>query len=133
MAHRVWGCRSTHVSAYPFDPQDSRSTHTLVTARAMAYLPLRKIDDTPSRTIATDWLTSLGASLTDGEADRSDICRDVLTSIYYPEYAGNWETAVNDAKIPHATRLAIAGMDPRNITLEPEYYSDCEGEKFQRV
>jgi acetyltransferase-like isoleucine patch superfamily enzyme len=99
----------------------------------MAYLPLRKIADTPSRTTATDWLASLGASLTDGKTDRSDICREVLTSIYYPEYAGNWETALNDGKVPHATRLALAGMDPRNITLEPEYYSDCEDEKFQRV
>jgi acetyltransferase-like isoleucine patch superfamily enzyme len=99
----------------------------------MAYLPLRKIADRPARTIATDWLTALGASLTDGRTDRSDICRDVLTGLYYPEYAGNWETAVADDKLPHTTRLALAGMDPRNITLEPEYYSDCDDEKFQRV
>jgi len=99
----------------------------------MAYLPLRKIADRPSRTIATDWLTSLGASLTDGKTDRADICRDVLTALYYPEYAGNWETAVADERLPHATRLALSGMDPRNITLEPEYYSDCDDEKFQRV
>jgi acetyltransferase-like isoleucine patch superfamily enzyme len=99
----------------------------------MAYLPLRQIADRPARTIATDWLKSLGAVLSDGRTDRSDICRDVLTSIYYPEYAGDWETAVNDAKVPQPTRLALAGMDPRNITLEPEYYSDCDDEKFQRV
>jgi acetyltransferase-like isoleucine patch superfamily enzyme len=99
----------------------------------MAYLPLRQIADRPTRTVATDWLQSIGASLTDGRTDRSDICRNVLTSIYYPEYSANWETAVNDAKLPPATRLALAGMDPRNITLEPEYYSDCDDEKFQRV
>jgi acetyltransferase-like isoleucine patch superfamily enzyme len=99
----------------------------------MAYLPLRQIPDRPTRSVATDWLKSISAALTDGRTDRSDLCRDVLTSIYYPEYAGNWETAVNDAQLPHATRLALAGMDPRNITLEPEYYSDCDDEKFQRV
>lgn len=99
----------------------------------MAYLPLRQIADRPTRNVATDWLKSISAALTDGRTDRSDLCRDVLTSIYYPEYVGNWETAVNDAKLPHATRLALAGMDPRNITLEPEYYSDCDDEKFQRV
>jgi acetyltransferase-like isoleucine patch superfamily enzyme len=99
----------------------------------MAYLPLRQIADRPTRTVATDWLQSIGASLTDGRTDRSDICRNVLTSIYYPEYSANWETAVNDAKLPPATRLALAGMDPRNVTLEPEYYSDCDDEKFQRV
>jgi acetyltransferase-like isoleucine patch superfamily enzyme len=99
----------------------------------MAYLPLRQIADRPTRTVATDWLTALGAALADGKTDRSDICRDVLTGIYYPEYAANWDTAVNDDKLPATTRLALAGMDPRNITLEPEYYSDCDDQKFQRV
>lgn len=99
----------------------------------MAYLPLRQVADRPSRTIATDWLQSISASLTDGKTDRSDLCRDVLTALYYPDFSGNWDTAVNDAKLPPGTRLALAGMDPRNITLEPEYYSDCDDEKFQRV
>src|SRR5438105_13796316 len=31
-----------------------------------------------------------------------------------------------------ATRLALASTDPRNITLEPEYYADCNDEKFQK-
>jgi acetyltransferase-like isoleucine patch superfamily enzyme len=99
----------------------------------MPFLPLRKIPERASRSLATEWLETIGARLTDGKTDRSDLCRDLLTQIYYPEYADNWETAVNDAALPHATRLALAGMDPRNITLEPEYYSDCEDEKFQRV
>ncbi|HEY4303270.1 MAG TPA: acyltransferase [Gemmatimonadaceae bacterium] len=99
----------------------------------MAYLPLRKIAEPASRSVATEWLDTLGASLTDGKTDRSDLCRDVLTALYYPDYVGNWDTAVNDSKLPHATRLALSGMDPRNVTLEPEYYSDCDDAKFQRV
>ncbi len=66
-------------------------------------------------------------------ADRSLLCRDVLTELCYPEYAGNFETAIVDEKIPLGTRLALSAMDPRNITLEPEYYGDCEDAKFQPV
>ena len=35
--------------------------------------------------------------------------------------------------LPLATRLALASMDPCNVTLEPEYYADCDQERFQRV
>ena len=88
----------------------------------MPYLPLRKIADSPSNTVATEWLESLAHELADTSTDRSALCQRTLTSLYYPEYAGNWETAVADAKLPPATRLALAAMDPRNVSLEPEYY-----------
>jgi acetyltransferase-like isoleucine patch superfamily enzyme len=38
-----------------------------------------------------------------------------------------------DARIPRATRIALSAMDPRNVTLEPEYYADCEDVRFQHV
>jgi acetyltransferase-like isoleucine patch superfamily enzyme len=99
----------------------------------MPYLPLRKIAERPSQTLAMEWLESLGHSLADPATDRSRLCRETLTSLYYPEFAANWETAVEDASLPPATRLALASMDPRHITLEPEYYGECEDERFQRV
>jgi acetyltransferase-like isoleucine patch superfamily enzyme len=99
----------------------------------MPYLPLRKIADAPTRGVAADWLESLRHELGDSSTDRSELCRRTLTSLYYPEYATNWETAVADAKLPHATRLALASTDPRNVTLEPEYYGECEDARFQRV
>src|SRR5205085_375128 len=64
---------------------------------------------------------------------RSLLCRKVLTPLFYPQYANNWETAVEDASIEMGTRLALAAMDPRNVTLEPEYYGDCDEARFQRV
>jgi galactoside O-acetyltransferase len=51
----------------------------------------------------------------------------------YPQYASDWEHAVNDAKLAISTRLALASLDPRNITLEPEFYSECDDAAFQRV
>ena len=32
-----------------------------------------------------------------------------------------------------ATRLALGALDPANVTLEPEYYAECDVEKFQHV
>ena len=99
----------------------------------MPFLPLRKIAERPTRAVATEWLESIGAALADPNADRVAICRDNLTALYFPQYVGNFETAVEDASVPMATRLALAALDPRNITLEPEYYGECDDAKFQRV
>ena len=99
----------------------------------MTFLPLRKIAEPGTRALATEWLESIRATLDDANADRVALCRENLTALYYPEYVGNWETAVADTSIPFATRLALGSMDPRNITLEPEYYGETDEAKFQRV
>jgi acetyltransferase-like isoleucine patch superfamily enzyme len=99
----------------------------------MAYLPLRQVPECPSRSIATEWLDVLNTALADPQTDRRVFCRTVLTELFHPEYAADWETAVNDPTLPVATRLALNSMDPCNVTLEPEYYADCDQERFQRV
>jgi acetyltransferase-like isoleucine patch superfamily enzyme len=40
---------------------------------------------------------------------------------------------VQDESVPLGTRLTLAALDPRNVTLEPEYYSDCDDARFQPV
>jgi acetyltransferase-like isoleucine patch superfamily enzyme len=99
----------------------------------MPILPLRKLSERPNESAATDWLDQIEADLSNEKVDRSDLCRGILCDIAYPEYSSNWETAVNDTSLPSGTRLALAALDPRNITLEPEYYAECDDEKFQRV
>jgi len=99
----------------------------------MAYLPLRQVAECPSRSIATEWLDVLNTALADPQTDRRLFCRTALTELFHPEYAADWETAVNDPTLPVATRLALNSMDPCNVTLEPEYYADCDQERFQRV
>jgi acetyltransferase-like isoleucine patch superfamily enzyme len=99
----------------------------------MAFLPLRKIPDRPIAALMDGWLASIESALADDATDRSELCRKALCEIMYPEYAANWESAVADESLPAATRIALASLDPRNITLEPEYYADCEDDKFQRV
>ena len=99
----------------------------------MAYLPLRTLADCSNRAVANEWLDALRAALADEGADRRSICRAILTSLFHPEFSENWETAINDSKLSTGLRLSLSSMDPCNITLEPEYYADCDQSKFQRV
>ena len=99
----------------------------------MAFLPLRKIPNPPVTGPARDWLERLRSELASPDCDRALLCRRTLTELAFPQYSGNWETAVNDPTVPYATRLAVASTDPRNVTLEPEYYNECDDARFQRV
>ena len=99
----------------------------------MALLPLKQLP-APGRThIADAWLEQIADALRDPACDRAALCRSVLAPLTFPRFAGNWEEAVEDESIPIGTRLALASLDPRNVTLEPEYYADCDDAKFQRV
>lgn len=99
----------------------------------MPLRPLRQLDGPRVQSTARAWLDDIEHTLAQASADRAMLCRRILTDLSFPQYAGNWETAVEDRTLPHATRLALSSTDPRNITLEPEYYADCNDEKFQRV
>ena len=100
----------------------------------MAYLPLRALaDDRPHGALADAWLDGLAGALSDPSTDRSLLCRRTLADLVYPAYAENWETAVNDPSLPSGLRLALASLDPREVTLEPEYYAECDEAKFARV
>jgi len=99
----------------------------------MPIYPLRKLAERPNSTVATEWLHQIEAEIADESTNRAELCRRVLCDISYPQYSDNWETAVNDSSVPLGTRLALDALDPRNITLEPEYYAECDDEKFQRV
>jgi galactoside O-acetyltransferase len=79
------------------------------------------------------WLERLADALRDPGADRARVCRESLCEIWYPDYAATWETAVEDERLPLATRAALLALDPRNVTLEPEFYAECDDARFQRV
>ncbi|MGI9077352.1 MAG: acyltransferase [Gemmatimonadaceae bacterium] len=99
----------------------------------MAFLPLRQLNPSPATSLLEAWLEKLGDSLAANAVDRALVCRKTLCEIVYPEYASNWETAIKDESLPLATRLALLALDPRNITLEPEYYAECDDSRFQKV
>jgi acetyltransferase-like isoleucine patch superfamily enzyme len=99
----------------------------------MPFLPLRKLPPRGIASIGDGWLEELDAALADPDCDRALLCRRTLASLAWPAYADNWETAVADESLPLATRLALATLDPRNITLEPEYYAECDDLRFQKI
>lgn len=99
----------------------------------MAILPLRKLANSPSEALKRDLLEEMESALANDTTDRNELCRRTLCALLYPEYANAWDTATTDASLPAATRLALLAMDPRNVTLEPEYYAECDDERFALV
>ncbi len=96
---------------------------------AMEFLPLRKvaIPDATAREYDR-WVGGLDERLGDESIDRNEVVREVLTAIYYPQYVD-----ADPRELPATTRIALLQMDPRNVTLEPEYYRDIDAERYGRV
>jgi acetyltransferase-like isoleucine patch superfamily enzyme len=99
----------------------------------MVLRPLKPLPARLNASLADAWLERLRAALADPATDRAVLCRQTLVELAYPQYAANYETALADESIPLGTRLALSALDPRNVTLEPEYYAECDQELFQRV
>ena len=95
----------------------------------MAFLPLRQVGVGEAARSACDaWLEGVERELERDDCDRNELCRHVLTDLYYPQYRDTDPSA-----LPEATRIALLQMDPRNVTLEPEYYQDIDSERYARV
>ena len=99
----------------------------------MALLPLRQLPVVGRTDLANAWVEQIADRLTDPACDRALLCRTALAELSYPQYAASWSEALDDPSVPLGTRIALSALDPRNITLEPEYYADCDDAKFQRV
>jgi acetyltransferase-like isoleucine patch superfamily enzyme len=99
----------------------------------MAIYPLRKLPSPGGTPVLEAWIEEIEHELASPDAARAAICRRTLCALAYPAFANNWETAVNDDSLALATRMALLALDPRNVTLEPEYYAECDDTRFQRV
>jgi acetyltransferase-like isoleucine patch superfamily enzyme len=99
----------------------------------MPRIPLQKLPARATEKIEDAWIANLSEKLADPRTDRALLCRDTLLALAYPQYVGRYDDAMADAATPLGTQLALAALDPRHVTLEPEYYGDCDQERFQRV
>jgi acetyltransferase-like isoleucine patch superfamily enzyme len=99
----------------------------------MPLLPLRTVtlSDATNR-VYDAWLGEIEDRLTEPGADWARLTRDVLYQLYYPGF-GDYDERLADARTPATTRIALLSLDPRNITLEPEYYADVDQARFARV
>jgi len=92
----------------------------------MAILPLRQISVGGEAEEAYDaWLGEIGEALERGD-DRWELCRRTLTGIFHPQLG-----EADPSRLSGAQRVALAQMDARNVTLEPEYYAECDDALFQ--
>jgi acetyltransferase-like isoleucine patch superfamily enzyme len=91
----------------------------------MVIRPLRQVDPAAEAVdLYERWLSDIDAALQRGD-DRWELCRRTMTEIFYPGLAG-----ADPEKLPLGTRVALAQMDARQITLEPEYYAEVDVERF---
>jgi acetyltransferase-like isoleucine patch superfamily enzyme len=99
----------------------------------MKRIPLQKLPALATEKIEDAWIAHLAERLADETTDRALLCRDTLLELSFPELVGRSDDVRLDPKTPLGVQLSLAALDPRNVTLEPEYYGDCDQSKFQRV
>ncbi|MDB4948480.1 MAG: hypothetical protein JWM27_1129 [Gemmatimonadetes bacterium] len=92
----------------------------------MPIYPLKQLDVAPDASAVYDeWLAEIRETLEAG-GDRWELCRRTLTGIFHPHLAD-----AGPRSLPLAAQAALAQMDARNVTLEPEYYAEVDVAKFQ--
>ncbi|HEY6147627.1 MAG TPA: acyltransferase [Thermoanaerobaculia bacterium] len=95
-------------------------------------MPLRKFPVGPAgEEVFPRFVAELARDFDDPSLDRNDVAREALSRLYLGEAfdAG----ALNDPKTPLARRALIATFDPRNATMEAEYYRELDPAKWERV
>ena len=95
----------------------------------MRFLPNRLIT-LPSSTeqVYSEWLHSIDSELENQDCDRNELCKRILTDIHYPTL-----TNKKPEDLSLSDKVLIANLDPRNVTLEPEYYADVDLQRYYRV
>ena len=78
------------------------------------------------------FIDNLRARLDNPKIDRDVLCRDVLTQIFYGEDA-RYPELIEDGSRSVGERMLVAQLDPRNVTLEAEYYAECDPVRYNRV
>ena len=95
----------------------------------MAYYPLREVAlPALAREAYSEWLEAVDRELDRPNCDRNELCRTILTDVFFPGLIDSNATSPSQS-----TRLGLLQMDPRNVTLEPEYYHEVDQEKYAKV
>lgn len=93
--------------------------------------PYRELKPTPeAEAIYRRWLSNLNEEFTRHQSvdRRSDIVRDELTQIFLGRTHGGRKQATLTSEF--ATNVLAESFDPRNATLEPEYYGDIDAAQY---
>ncbi len=96
-------------------------------------MPLRSFPIGPAgEELYPRFVAELAERLDDPALDRNVVVRDTLAQLYLGRTVDH-EAIVSDPKVPIPTRTLVASFDPRNGTLEAEYYREIDLAKWARV
>jgi len=79
------------------------------------------------------FLEELQDSLIAGRRDPNDIVRDTLYQLYFCPLSTDKDLerhSVASDRLSRAGRALLHTLDPRNVTTEPEYYSDIDSKQY---
>ena len=89
----------------------------------MVLRPLRRLAPDPEAvSLYDEWLAEVGERLDDPASDRNEFCAEVLRGLFFP----GLDPRADESRLPAATRAALKNLDPRFVTLEPEYYDEID-------
>lgn len=95
-------------------------------------MPLRQFSIGPAgEEVYPRFVAQLAERLDDPALDRNLIVRDMLSHLYIGRSFD--EGALTDRRLPIQTKTLLASFDPRNATLEAEYYREIDLKKWARV
>jgi acetyltransferase-like isoleucine patch superfamily enzyme len=96
-------------------------------------MPLREFKIGPAgEEVYPRFIARLAEKLDDPGHDRNVVVRDALAHLYLGG-AVDHDAALADPDLPLATKTLIASFDPRNGTLEAEYYREIDLAKWAKV
>ena len=93
------------------------------------FLPLRPVPiDGDAERRYDRWIGGIDDRLDDPSTDRNELCRETLTELFFPDLVGRPQES-----LPATTRILLDQMDPRNVTLEPEYYWEIDLDRYTPI
>ncbi len=96
-------------------------------------MPLRKFPIGPvGEEVYPRFIAELAVRLDDPKFDRNAAVRDALALLYLGEVP-DFERELADPRVPLARKTLLATFDPRNATMEAEYYREIDLEKWSAV
>jgi acetyltransferase-like isoleucine patch superfamily enzyme len=96
-------------------------------------MPLRDFKIGPEgEALFPRFVERLAEQFDDPKLDRNVVVRDALAELYLG-HALDHEAVMGDAQVPPARKALIASFDPRNATMEAEYYREIDLAKWKPV
>jgi acetyltransferase-like isoleucine patch superfamily enzyme len=93
----------------------------------MVLRPLRPYDPAADAVgLYRQWRGQIRERLADPGCDRNELCFEALRDIYFPGLPRD----LDPADLSLAARATLANLDPRNATLEPEYYHEIDDQLY---